>query len=451
MFGHIAYRSKFKTSCMECGHVWASGDSSFLINKLETEVTCPACSVKLQVEDTRKKNMHQVKRYLSILDVREEFQVIRFFELWSNHTAGKEATYHAYEVIQQFINPDGKSEVIACNRNYYSGYFSGGSMEIRSRKDMSYNYDLWSEAMYPKIKVLPIYKRNGFTHKIDGVSPLLVFKNILRDNKSETLIKAKQYGLLAARIGDKSGVIHRHWDSIKICMRVKYRIAVKDVITWLDYLDLLDYFKKDLRNRVYVCPKDLKKAHNKLVAKKQAQLAHERLWNNYKDLVEFFDGDINQSLFTKLVPLQLEVNRLQANKTEVERQSKLKKERKKIDEAQESYIKSKGVFFGLAFQSGNITVAVLESVEAFFNESELLKHCCFANGYYKKENSLCLSARIDGVPVETIEISLTGMKILQARGLHNQPSPFNKQIVELVSKNMPAIRNKYKELKRLAA
>jgi len=453
MLNHLAYRTKKKTGCLDCGHVWASNDNRLLITKLvDTHVNCPACGTRLTIEDTRKKYYYQNRQYMSILDVREEFQIVRIFELWSQHKVGQPANWIIREVIQQFIIPNGKHEVVALNRSF-SYYHHGfhGTLEIRQKKDISYKYDLWTNKMYPIIKVLPIYKRNGFKSKIDGVSAYLTFKNILNDPISETLIKAKQYGLLAARSGDKAGAIHRFWDSIKICLRAKYKIKGDDVITWLDYLELLAYFKKDLRNQVYVCPKDLKKAHNKLTAKKQAILKHEQIWNKYTDLVQYFNGDINKSLYNKPVPLQLEINRLDANKTERERQLKLKRERKKIDEAQEAYIKTKGAFFGIGFTNGNLTVCVLESVEDFFNESELLKHCCFANGYYKKPDSLCLSARIDGIPVETVEVSLADFKILQARGLYNNPSPYNKQIIDLVSKNLPIIRKKYKELKNVAA
>ena len=49
---------------------------------------------------------------------------------------------------------------------------------------------------------------------------------------------------------------------------------------------------------------------------------------------------------------------------------------------------------------------VLESVQEYLEEGKALHHCVFTNEYYLKEQSLILSARIDGKRIETIEVSL---------------------------------------------
>lgn len=38
---------------------------------------------------------------------------------------------------------------------------------------------------------------------------------------------------------------------------------------WFDYLKLLEHYRKDLHNAHYVCPKNLKKAHDLYVAEKE--------------------------------------------------------------------------------------------------------------------------------------------------------------------------------------
>lgn len=39
---------------------------------------------------------------------------------------------------------------------------------------------------------------------------------------------------------------------------------------WNDYIDLLLYFKKDVRNAKYICPKNLKVEHDLLMNKKRS-------------------------------------------------------------------------------------------------------------------------------------------------------------------------------------
>lgn len=69
-------------------------------------------------------------------------------------------------------------------------------------------------------------------------------------------------------------------------------------------------------------------------------------------------------------------------------------------------------------------------------EGDELKHCLFTNKYYDKKDSLILSARVKNKPVETIEISLSNLKIIQARGFKNQSTTYHKKIIEMVNENM---------------
>ena len=46
-----------------------------------------------------------------------------------------------------------------------------------------------------------------------------------------------------------------------------------------------------------------------------------------------------------------------------------------------------------------------------------MHHCVFDNAYYLKENSLILSATIEGRRIETIELNLDTLKVVQSRGV----------------------------------
>ena len=72
-------------------------------------------------------------------------------------------------------------------------------------------------------------------------------------------------------------------------------------------------------------------------------------------------------------------------------------------------------------------------------------HCVFTNNYHLREDSLILSACVDGKQMETVEVSLSKLKVVQARGVCNKNTEYHDEIIRLVNKNMKQIK------KRLAA
>ena len=66
-------------------------------------------------------------------------------------------------------------------------------------------------------------------------------------------------------------------------------------------------------------------------------------------------------------------------------------------------------------------------------------------GVYKKADSLILSATIDGKRIETVEVSLSQLKVVQSRRVCNKQTEYHDKIVRLVNDNMPLIQ------KRIAA
>ena len=74
-----------------------------------------------------------------------------------------------------------------------------------------------------------------------------------------------------------------------------------------------------------------------------------------------------------------------------------------------------------------------------------MHHCVFSNGYYKKDDSLILSATINGKRIETIEVSISQLQIIQCRGACNKETKYHNRIINLVNRNMSLIQ------KRIAA
>ena len=53
-----------------------------------------------------------------------------------------------------------------------------------------------------------------------------------------------------------------------------------------------------------------------------------------------------------------------------------------------------------------------------------------------------LSATIDGKRIETVEVSLKTLKVIQSRGVCNKLTEYHERIVELVERNAELIRSR---------
>ncbi|MFC2329370.1 PcfJ domain-containing protein, partial [Prevotella nigrescens] len=73
-----------------------------------------------------------------------------------------------------------------------------------------------------------------------------------------------------------------------------------------------------------------------------------------------------------------------------------------------------------------------------------MRHCVFSNAYYLKEDSLILSATIEGKRIETIEVSLRTLEVVQSRGVCNKNTAYHEQIINLVNANSRLIRQRMK-------
>jgi hypothetical protein len=382
---HRGHSTKNRVLCLDCGETF----SPELVSR--KKATCPNCKTKISVIDSLKSTDQQTS-YFAITDVINEFQVVRNFELIARYKKGRPANYILHEIIQYWLDPNlnytmyGKNH----NLNYYCDSWSG-LMEIRknSRNYWSQNkFDIYPYKYHPDSVFKDEYLKYGIDHNLKGLTVIEAAVQIPKNPKLETLLKAKQYGLLNLASNYK---IDQFWDSLKICMRNKY--FPKDCLIYRDYLELLSYFNKDLRNAKYVCPKNLKAEHDKFVIKKRKH----------------------------------------------QEKVKLEKQRKLAEESDKIYQSEKSKFFDLVFKNHDLVIEPLKSVHDFIKEGDELKHCVFANEYYSKQESLILSAKINEKRIETIEVSLKDMKIIQARGLGNKATKYHDTIVNLVNNNLKVI------------
>ncbi len=66
----------------------------------------------------------------------------------------------------------------------------------------------------------------------------------------------------------------------------------------------------------------------------------------------------------------------------------------------------------------------------------------WANRYYLKENSLILTATIGGKRIETVEVDLKRLCVVQSRGVCNSNTEYHDRIVNLVNSNMNLIKQR---------
>ena len=410
-FKHYGRRTaKGIITCTECGHAWKSGHS--LADTL-CGCTCPNCGTELEIVDTRKR-VFTAGEYFSILTTCKGYQVIRFFFVRSRQKVGQKAEYSIYEVVQRWITPDGKSETVARLRGmspfYYDLWMEDSPMEIRKNNEHRV-YDIDPICTYPRQRIIPEIKRNGFDGKLYGILPYSLFTAILSDSRAETLMKSGNIEHLRYFLS-KPQVLDRCWHSYKIAMRNKY--AITDISLWCDLLYLLEKLGKDLRNPHFICPTDLKAAHGRYMEKRQAQL--EREWVRQR--------------------IAWEAERLERERKRLENMAKEKDE----------YIRKKAAFLNLVLTDGLIVVKVLQNVDEFYEEGKAMHHCVYTNAYYNNEDSLILSARIDGQRIETVEVDLRTLKVVQSRGICNSTTEYHDRIIKLVKDNAEQIRQRMKQV-----
>ena len=391
---HRAYATKNNVLCLDCGESF----SPTLVSR--SKANCPHCKTKVKVIQSRCSTDKQIN-YFAITELVVDYQVVRNFEIIVNYKKGRKADYYIHEILQYWIPPDKK--LVMFGKKHHNNWCMdswSGPMEIRTDSPSYYGakYDVYARKYHPSSVVDLDYAKYGIDHNLSGISFLEAIRLLPNNPKAETFLKAKEYDLLAF-YNNQSGVVSRYWESVKVAMRNKYKI--KDASMYFDYLDFLRYFNKDLNSPKYVCPKNLNVEHNRLMKKKQ------------------------------------EIQRLQ--NLEQERQ-KIIERQKNLEKAVVQYVEQKKKFFGLEFKARNITIKVIQSVEEFLEEGSELDHCIYRNEYYLKEDSLLLSARVNGKRTETVEVILSKLKIEQSRGLNNDPTPYHEQIVDLVKSNINKIQ-----------
>jgi len=400
--------SRNRLFCLECGHKWNEGLQAWQHKAIE-EITCPCCKNDLKI--TGNGNWIKATGYLLIVDRMKEFQVLRYIFMVKHMRKGQEPTYDVIETSQQWILPSGKTTIMGSSRNAFGNYDNTGwrmhdrelSIKKIARNSYSDAYNPHHSAVYPYMKVIPELKRNGFDRRFGEHNGTAMVAGLLGNPKVETLRKMNLTHLFDIAI-KRPDQIDKYWDELKITFRNKY--IINDFSMWSDYIYMLRKLDKDTLNPENTCPDNLHEAHNILMRRLKA---------------------------------------IRLRKDRANEAARIQEKKDNLEMWRVKYPEMRKIFFDFFIEHQNIRIEVFKSVEQFEEEGDILKHCIFENAYYGKEDSLLLSARVDGVVIETIEIDLVDMELIQARGFDNDPSIYNKTIVRLVEENLPTIHKLHRK------
>lgn len=389
--------SRNKIHCLECAHNWKL-EKNEVITK---SVHCPNCDSLLKMQG-QNATVFTDTAYSTILTTCKGFQVVRIIFNRKYMKKGVLPGYSQVEVMQHWIDSNGKCTSFAKKVNGFSMYYDSWIVwSEMTLKDNSFQksslFYLNPYKIHPYAKLLPIVKRNGIKTSFHEIAPHELIIETLSNPVAEYLLKTKQLKILKHMIYKNESDVLNNEKSIKLAYKNGYKIT--DFVLWKDYVALLKHFGKDVNSPKYICPTDLKKSHDKLVDKRR---------------------------------IEIQKQTLESLKSEIKKNQK-------------AYTKSKKAFFGLQFSEAGITVKVLKSVKEFLEEGGEMSHCVFTNQYFKKKNSLILSASMGGKKLETIEVALDKLTIIQSRGKGNKATKYNSQIIDLVTKNLPKINAIYKQ------
>ena len=409
IFPHEAYKCAGWYWCSDCGGQWFMDGA-----EKDGYIECPYCHKKLKVVTSRKKKKQEIE-YMTIVTISKGYQVLRhiYCERWARkketiqHPSERPGGFYFNELVQEWINAKGERIIIARNMNTGGRWLYNSDLSIKTEHSSYYSYYPKNYAIagyiYPAVKILPELKKRGLSKKVlDKTTPSRIMTNLLQGNNDyELCIKTKQYSMM--QFLSKTGAFQiKYKPSFNICNRNHY--IIKDASMWDDYMDLLIYFNKDIRNAKFICPKNLKKEHDILLQRKQKREDELRRQREHEQAIK--------------ITLRLKDDIMKFYKTHIK-------------------------FFGIEIKGNGITIHPLESVTQFYQEAAAMHHCVFSNGYYKRSDCLILSAKdANGKRLETIEINLKTFEIIQSRAVCNGQTERHKDIIKLVESNINLIRQR---------
>ena len=404
----MLYKRRGKIAkCLACGK--RVDHYEFLTSDIDTgEYWCPECGRCMETADWSASPSLTDCLEVGFITTFRGRQVIRVAHSFRHNQKGDiPAKYDIYEAYQVWIDPDGK-ETLTGHRHHRSPFSSGfhydSPLEIKAHNasltgyyQMDDMFDTSGIHLYPRARVTPAIRQRGWNKRWMTLGPTISIVEILRalqtDPLAESIAKHRQADLLRDYI--RRGPTR--WAPFRHCVRIamRHRYDIYDAALWFDMLTSLEQLRLDTHSPAYICPPDLPAAHD-IMTQRVARLLARR--------------DAKDAAMT-------------------DKEWRLR------------YIREKSPWFGIRLTSPDIVIEPIKTVLDIYNEGKAMHHCVYTNKYYQKPDSLLLSARTpSGQRVETVELDLRRLQVLQSRAKFNKTSPLHDKIINLINSNIHLFR-----------
>jgi hypothetical protein len=400
--------------CTDCGNV-IDYRPALLINHDEPCI-CGHCGAKLQgtydAKQGRGHHSHEDELLVCLAEAHGDWQVFRYFRICSTSRLGQPVTFYPpREVVRRWYNVvhGGKAVVWSCGQ-VVSGYracWVAAPLTLKQETERptyygTSSYKFTPHAWIPGSTWHKLLTRDGFTEGTARRLNLAPYEivPVFTMPQLVTLVKAHKYRLARYYSGGSDNGFRElleDWPSVKVAMRHGY--APKDIQLWHDLLHSLRTLGRDIRSPRWICPENLRAAHD---------IASNQVARHYAALRA---GEKKATIIEE------------------------KKYRERIS-----------AFLDLSLRGNGFTIAVIPTVEDVRIEGEKMHHCVFKMRYYERATSLLLSARdFDGKRLETIEFDLVRGKVLQSRAACNGTSPQHRAILAVMQDYAATIQQVYRK------
>lgn len=388
-FQHLAILRKGQYHCSDCGHSWTPMCKEEVALDAECGTICPNCGHALRVEKTRKQKWTDESTF-QIVTTAGDVQFVRTFHTNKQFHVGQPAFYWICEAIQIAITPGKGDVVIARPRSmswYSDSYIFTKEMSIKANtSNCGYNYYglesyyITAAVVYPRRKVLPILKRNGYSKALYEFPTVKMIKMLIDNPHIETLVKAGRLDILDT-LNERE--INDFWPQIRLVIRHNYR--PNSIIEWRDTVKLANKLNLDTLSPKYILPADLTTMHNLLSRRYTTQQQRE--------------------------------------------------ERERIIQSNAWYRKVHKKLLNVVINENGMHISPLQCKEDFIEEGRAMHHCVAT---YFDKSSLILSVRTDDdnrLRLATVELDGKDFKIIQCRAKFNAiPQRYN-DIVSLINRH----------------
>lgn len=380
------YRRRRVQYCSECGSEIG----------VPTQKACPCCGARWTAEPVEWQ--HREADYHLVMEAKGDIQVLRIYRVDRYTHIYKPVRTYVAEVERIMYSTSGQRRVFAKSRQtmswYYDAFCWGSPITLKHEGSqsaiMAYNLQVatWqvkSLTQQWQHKEIPALLTN-----YEGRTSAL---RVVATPWGETLHKTGQVSLMRYFVKEMTAMPKGTEHALNICTRNHYE--VKDAAMWLDHLRLLRRHGLDTHNAHYVCPADLRAAHQVLVDR---------------------------------------ANRERVKREAEQRARRYAEKLAAMGQEKADYQKRWAKLLPLTLTAENLTIRPLQSVDEFAAEGTAMHHCVFENGYYKSKQNIILSARDgSGARLATIEYCLQDGSIKQCRASCNEVPKRDAEIRQLIT------------------